>query len=81
MSYLGQELPKTDTEIFRSIYQTAQQYFPEKTAQFDKFIQEQVSKYGIEYAKIKAEIGTAKLLRNPLFWLGVGLLGARLIRR
>ena len=76
---LGQ--PKTDTEIARLIYQTAQQHFPEKTAEFDKFIREQATKYGVEYAKMKAEIGTATLLRHPLFWLGIGILGAMLIRR
>lgn len=71
----------TDEELFRLIYQTAQEHFPEKTAEFDKFLQEQAAKYGVEYAKLKAEAGTATLLRAPLFWLGVGIVGAMLMRR
>lgn len=80
---LGQQQtqPKTDTELAGLIYRIAQENFPEQTSEFDKFIQEQATKYGIEYAKIKAEKGATALLRHPLFWLGIGIVGAMLIKR
>lgn len=81
--HLGQEKqkPMDDTELFRFIYQTAQKHFPEKTAEFDKFIEEQATKYGLEYGKIKAEKGAATVLRNPLTWLGLGLFTSWLVNR
>lgn len=84
--YLGQTIdpskkPMDDTELFRLIYKTAQKHFPEKTAEFDKFIQEQATKYGIEYGKMKAEMGTATFLRSPFTWLGLGLFTSWLMNR
>ena len=79
---LGQEQkPMDDTELFRLIYQTAQKHYPEKTAEFDKFVQEQATKYGIEYSKLKAETGARTLFQNPLFWLGAGLITSWLANR
>ncbi len=84
--YLGQVAqpnnePMDDTAIFRLIYQTAQKHFPEKTAEFDAFIQEQATKYGIEYAKLKTEKQVGTVLRSPFFWLGLGLFTSWLVNR
>lgn len=80
-SSLGQaQATPREEEIFRRLYDLSRQYFPGETAKAESWLQGQATKYGLVYAKIKAEEQGRSIWNNPLTWLGISL-GAMLLLR
>ena len=75
-----QATPKEEA-IFRRLYDLAQQYFPGETVKAESWLQQQLTKYGIVYGKIKAEEQGRSLWNNPLTWIVISLGAIFLLRR
>lgn len=57
--------------IIKNILDTARQLWPEKTAQAEQWINQQLMSYGISYAKYQAQQAAAAVqpwLQSPIVW-------------
>ena len=79
-TYLSQLGDQQSDEIIRQVLDNARTIFPVQTAQAEEWINSELMKYGISYAKYQAEqsaMGLYPWIQSPLFWVaGAVLLAA-----
>jgi len=75
--YLGQVLPPQasaeEEKIFILLYELAYQYFPQDAAKAESWVQEQASKYGIVYGKMKAKETGTSIWNSPITWIVISV--------
>jgi len=72
----------TTDEIVKNVLDISRSIWPTQTAEAESWINQQLTNYGISYAKYQAEQASATLGQySPLLWLGGGLLLFFALRR
>ena len=62
-------------QIVSSVMEIARAIWPEGTAEFQTWVNQQLANYGISWAKYQAQQASAALSNyTPLLWLGGGVL-------
>ena len=72
----------TTDEIVKNIIDFARSRWPVQTAEAESWINQQLTNYGISYAKYQAEQLSSTLSQySPLLWIGGGLFLVMFLRK